>query len=81
MLVLSRKTDEKIVIGESVVITVVEVRGDTVKLGIDAPSEVKIYRAELFDAIRKANIEASKQPPFDLGELERKVRGSGGKNT
>jgi len=74
MLVLSRKPDEKLVIGDSIVLTVVEIKGDTVKLGIEAPSEVKIYRGELYDAIMKANIEAAKPVPSDLSELEKRLK-------
>jgi len=53
MLVLSRKKNERIVIGENVVVTVVEVRGDRVRLGIEAPQEVPIHRSEVHDAITK----------------------------
>jgi carbon storage regulator len=74
MLVLSRKKDEKVMIGEGIEITVIEIRGDSVKLGIAAPREVKIYRAELLEAIRRANIEAAQQAPFDLDELSKKLK-------
>ncbi|QDU93041.1 carbon storage regulator CsrA [Lignipirellula cremea] len=53
MLVLSRKRDEKIVIGDGIVITIVEVRGDKVRLGIEAPSDVPVHRQEVYDAIRR----------------------------
>ena len=52
MLVLSRKRSESIVINENIVITVVEVRGDKVRLGIEAPREVPIHRSEVHDGIR-----------------------------
>ena len=52
MLVLSRKRNESIVIDENIVITVVEVRGDKVRLGIEAPREVPIHRSEVHEAIR-----------------------------
>ncbi len=52
MLVLSRKKNERIVIGENIVITVVEIRGDRVRLGIEAPQEVPIHRSEVHDAIQ-----------------------------
>jgi carbon storage regulator len=52
VLVLSRKRDEKIIIGENIEITIVEIRGDKVRLGIDAPVEVSVHRKEVFDAIR-----------------------------
>ena len=53
MLVLSRKRDEKIVIGDRIVITIVEVRGDKVRLGIEAPTDVPVHRQEVYDAIRR----------------------------
>jgi carbon storage regulator len=53
MLVLSRKRDERIVIGDNIVITIVEVRGDKVRLGIEAPSEVPVHRQEVLDAMRR----------------------------
>ena len=54
MLVLSRKKNESIVIRDDIVITVVEVRGDKVRLGIDAPKEVPVHRREVYDAIKKS---------------------------
>jgi carbon storage regulator len=62
MLVLSRKRDERIVIGDNIVITVVDVRGDKVRLGIEAPSEVPVHRQEVLDALKR-NAEAQKTPP------------------
>lgn len=53
MLVLSRKKNESIVIGENVEITIMEVRGDKVRIGIAAPREVKVRRKEVFEAIRE----------------------------
>ena len=54
MLVLSRKNNESIVIGDGIVVTIVEIRGDKVRLGIEAPKEVPVHRREVFDAIRRA---------------------------
>jgi len=54
MLVLSRKKNEKIVINESIVVTVVDVRGDRVRIGIDAPRDVPIHREEIHQAIEDA---------------------------
>ena len=53
MLVLSRKKDEKIVIGENITLMVIEIRGDKVRLGIDAPRDVAVHREEVYDAIRR----------------------------
>jgi carbon storage regulator len=54
MLVLSRKKNESIVINNDVVVTVVEIRGDKVRLGIVAPKEVPVHRQEVYDAIHGA---------------------------
>lgn len=61
MLVLSRKRDEKIVIGNNIVITVVDVRGDKVRLGIEAPSEVPVHRQEVLEAVQRAQRQAQAQ--------------------
>ena len=61
MLILSRKTNESIVIADNIVITVVEVRGDKVRLGIEAPKEVPVHRREVYDKIKAA--EAEKKEP------------------
>ena len=53
MLVLSRKRDESIVIGDDVRVMVIEIRGDKVRLGIEAPKHVSVHREEVYDAIRK----------------------------
>ena len=54
MLVLSRKLNEQIRIGDDIVVTVVEIRGDKVRLGIDAPAEIPIHRREVYMALKKA---------------------------
>ena len=59
MLVLSRRSHESIRIGDSIVITVLEVRGDHVRIGIDAPSEVEVHRQEVYEAIQAANRSAA----------------------
>jgi carbon storage regulator len=51
MLVLSRKPGESIKVNENIIVTIVEIRGDKVRLGIDAPKEVKVHRQEVADAI------------------------------
>ena len=58
MLVLSRKVGESIVIGDNIVVSILEIRGDLIRVGIDAPREVKVHRREVFEAIEAANREA-----------------------
>ncbi|MFC5381528.1 carbon storage regulator CsrA [Aquipuribacter nitratireducens] len=61
MLVLSRRTGESVVIGDDVVVTVLELKGDgAVRLGIDAPRSTRVYRAEVYAAVKAANAEASR---------------------
>ena len=55
MLVLSRQRDESIVIGDKVVVTIVDIRGDKVRLGIEAPTEIPVHRQEVYDAIQREN--------------------------
>ncbi len=52
MLVLSRRADERIMIGDDIVVTIVQIREDKVRLGIDAPTDVKVHREEVFKAIK-----------------------------
>jgi carbon storage regulator len=59
MLVLSRKKGESIVIGEGIEVIVLDVQGDTIKLGISAPKHVEVYRKELYISIQESNKEAS----------------------
>jgi carbon storage regulator len=62
MLVLSRKKNESIVIDDDITIVVVEIRGDKVRLGVEAPKEVPVHRREVYDAIRR-NEQAAKEQP------------------
>jgi carbon storage regulator len=55
VLVLSRRVGESVVIGNDVVVTVLEVRGDIIRIGVDAPREVPVHRSEVFAAIEAAN--------------------------
>ena len=59
MLVLSRQRDESIIIGDDIVLTVVDIRGDKVRLGITAPKDVPVHRQEVYDAIRRASEDGS----------------------
>lgn len=66
MLVLSRQRDESIVIGDNIVITIVDIRGDKVRLGIEAPTEIPVHRQEVYDAIQRENLKASRLEPQDV---------------
>jgi carbon storage regulator len=69
MLVLSRHRDQSVIIGDRIVVTVVEIRGDKVRLGIDAPTEIPVHRREVYEAIRCENLRASRLGPEDLAQL------------
>jgi carbon storage regulator len=67
MLVLSRKKNESIVINDDIKIVVVEIRGDKVRLGVEAPKEVPVHRREVYDAIKRAE-ELQTESPNGSGE-------------
>jgi len=68
MLVLSRKKNESIIINDNITITVVEIRGDKVRLGIEAPKDVSVHRREVYEAIQDQSRRANPMPiPPDSG--------------
>lgn len=69
MLVLSRHRDESIMIGDDVMITIVDIRGDKVRLGIDAPQEVPVHRLEVYQAIKRENQKSSRLEPGETRDL------------
>ena len=69
MLVLSRHRDESIMIGDDVVITIVDIRGDKVRLGIQAPSDIPVHRQEVYEAIKRENRKANHIQPGELRGL------------
>lgn len=69
MLVLSRQRDESIIIGDNVTVTVVDIRGDKVRLGIQAPQEIPVHRREVYEAIQRENLRASQLDPKETQEL------------
>jgi carbon storage regulator len=71
MLVLSRQRDESIMIGDNIVITIVDIRGDKVRLGINAPAEIPVHRQEVYDAIQRENLRSSRLEPRDAQALGR----------
>ena len=66
MLILSRKVDEKIKIGSDITITIIEVHGDFVKIGVEAPKNVKVFRQEVFESIQKENKAAALQASDEI---------------
>ena len=82
MLVLTRQKNESIMIGENIEVTIVDVKGDKVRLGINAPIEISVHRKEIYEAIKKANIEAAQGAPDVLSSaealLKKKARGAKG---
>jgi carbon storage regulator len=77
MLVLSRHVDEQICIGDNIIITVVDIRGDKVRLGIEAPTAIPVHRKEVFEAIKRNNAIDAKRNPADsanAGGINRRKR-------
>lgn len=66
MLVLSRQRDETIMIGDDIEITIVDIRGDKVRLGITAPPHIPVHRKEVYEAIQRENRAAANVKPEDL---------------
>ena len=69
MLVLSRQRDQTIMIGDDIEITVVDIRGDKVRLGINAPAEVPVHRKEVYEAIKRENRAAASVKPEDIATV------------
>ncbi|MBP2628679.1 MAG: carbon storage regulator CsrA [Firmicutes bacterium] len=68
MLALTRKPGERIVIGDNIVVTVVDIKGENIRLAIDAPREIKIYRGEIYDDIVVENKQAA--VPLNMSEMD-----------
>ncbi len=66
MLVLTRKPKQQIMVGDDIVINIVEVQGDNVRIAIDAPRSIKIYRGEIYHAIQEENKQAAAPVPMNL---------------
>lgn len=69
MLVLTRKAGEGIIIGDDVKITIIEVKGGGIRIGIDAPRDMKVHRQEVYDKIKQENQEATQWDIVDLNAL------------
>ena len=69
MLVLSRHRDESIIIGDNIVVTIVDIRGDKVRLGIEAPTDIPVHRQEVYEAIQRENRKAATLKPAETRDL------------
>ena len=69
MLILSRKIDQKIRIGDNIVLTIIDIKGDQVKIGVEAPNDVKVFRQEVFSAIQSENKAANQLSMDQLQKL------------
>jgi carbon storage regulator len=76
MLILTRKLGERITIGDNIVITLLEIAGSQVKLGIEAPKGISIHRQEIYERIRQQNLRASEVTASDLSEAASLLRTS-----
>jgi len=74
MLVLSRKPNETIRIGDEINLRVISIEGGSVKIGIEAPMHISVHRGEVYDRIQRENLSAAQQPATGLHELARTLR-------
>ena len=77
MLILTRKLGERITIGDDISVTLLEIKGSQVRLGIEAPKGISIYRQEIYERIRQQNLKASEVTAYDLSEADSLLRTSG----
>ena len=77
MLVLSRQRDETIMIGDNIEITIVDIRGDKVRIGITAPIAISVHRKEVYEAIKRENRDAAQVKIDDLTKMNDKLRRAG----
>ncbi|MCK5162648.1 MAG: carbon storage regulator CsrA [Desulfobacula sp.] len=74
MLVLTRRAEEKIKIGDNIVVSILGIEGSNVKIGIDAPKEITILRMEIFEQIQKENIESAAKKMTDIADAARLIK-------
>ena len=74
MLVLSRQRDESIIIGDQIKITIVDIRGDKVRLGIEAPTEIPVHRQEVYEAIQRENQRGDGPPRMEKRPMAERLQ-------
>lgn len=74
MLILSRKRNEKIMIGDDISIMIVDIRGDQVQIGIDAPRAIPVHRFEIYEEIKSATLRAADSADMDVEAIKKKMK-------
>ncbi len=80
MLILSRKRNEKIMIGDDISIMIVDIRGDQVQIGIDAPRSIPVHRHEIYEEIKSSTLKAAESNKVDLDGIRRKIKDGNGED-